>query len=30
LPPRWEQYYDGAVQTRMMAVNQGHELTYAY
>ena len=30
LPPRWEQYYNGSVRTRVMAVNRGHELTYAY
>jgi len=30
LPSRWAQYYDGAVRTRVMAVNRGHELVYAY
>jgi len=30
LPSRWEQYYEGVVQTRVLAVNRGHELKYAY
>jgi transposase-like protein len=30
LPPRWSMYYDGAVETRVQAVNRRHELKYAY
>ena len=30
LPKRWAEYYDGAVRTRALARNRGHELRYAY
>ena len=30
LPPRWAEYYDRKVETRALAVNRRHELSYAY
>jgi hypothetical protein len=30
LPARWADYYDGQVKTRILAVNRGHDLKYAY
>ena len=30
LPPRWAEYYDGAVETRALPRNRKHELSYAY
>jgi hypothetical protein len=30
LPPRWREYYERTIETRVLAVNRRHALKYAF